>query len=70
MEKGQEKKEILKEMMMNLVKVRSIGKGNTIQTSCGMFASYQITISLWFAMTVVMSGFMDYALELLGFLAK
>ena len=70
MEKRQEKTEILKEMMMNLVKVRSIGKVKTIQTSCGMFASCHITISLWFAVTVMTSGFIDYALELLGFLVK
>ena len=56
--------------MMNLVKVRSIGKAKTVETICGVFARHDITIDLWFAVTVVTSGFMDYALELLGILVK
>ena len=62
--------ETLKEIMMNLVKVGSIGKVKTVETSCGVFARSDITINLWFAVTVVTSGFMDYALELLGILGK
>ena len=55
---------------MNLVKVRSIGKVKSVETSCGVFARPDITINLWFAVAVVTSGFMDYALELLGILGK